>query len=184
MKARTIAIVAVVAALLGGGGASAASRYLITNINQIKPSVRKQLRTPAAIVVSLQGPRGPRGATGLQGEHGATGEQGPKGDQGTQGPQGATGPPGSMISKIDRVVGPIVTVGLASADYNTSIAQCPPGDIVLSGGWSLWPGPPDPVPNRLQIIDSYANDSDTAWYITATGASDQFYARANCTPVG
>jgi hypothetical protein len=42
MKARTVAIVAVAAALVGAGGASAASQYLITSINQIKPSVRKQ----------------------------------------------------------------------------------------------------------------------------------------------
>jgi hypothetical protein len=77
-----------------------------------------------------------------------------------------------------------VTIGATSTDYNISIAQCPLGDIVLSGGWDVYPGLPDPVPNPLHIVDSHSNDNDTAWYITAMGASDQFYASADCAPVG
>ena len=89
-----------------------------------------------------------------------------------------------MISKIDRVVGPIVTIGSGSFDDNTSIARCPPGDVVLTGGWDLYPGPPSPVPSPFQVIHSYPNDDNTAWYVTAMGASDQFSTRANCTPAG
>jgi hypothetical protein len=188
MKARTIAVIAVPALLLGAGGAGAASRYLITNVSQIKPSVRAQLRAPS-ISVSQQGARGPRGAMGPQGEQGLKGEQGPPGQTGDQGPQGVmgpVGPPGPMITKVVQVVGPIVAIGgrAGSSEYNTSIAQCPPGYVVLSGGWSLYPGPPYPVPSPIQIIDSYSSGDSTGWYITAMGPSDQFYARANCTPVG
>jgi len=71
---RTILIAGVVALLVGaGGGAYAASRYVITNVHQIKPSVLAQ----------LHGARGPQGPPG------------PQGPGGSQGIQGAAGPPGS-----------------------------------------------------------------------------------------
>ena len=66
------------ALVFGEGGAAAATRYLITSINQIKPSVRAQLK----------GNRGPRGLSGPQGP------QGPQGPTGAQGPTGPQGPPG------------------------------------------------------------------------------------------
>ena len=68
--------------------------YLITNIHQIKPSVRTQLKGNG-------GPRGyvgPQAATG-QGLKGDTGPQGPKGEtgaHGTQGPKGDTAPQGPI----------------------------------------------------------------------------------------
>jgi hypothetical protein len=69
-------VAAVVSALVASGGTLAASHYLITRTNQIKPSVLAQLRGPA-------GPRGPQGPAG------------PGGPQGGQGLQGVAGPPGS-----------------------------------------------------------------------------------------
>lgn len=80
---RKYRVVAVVAATLGvmfvAGGAFAASRFIITNVNQIKPSVRAQLR-------------------GNQGRRGLTGPQGIQGLQGLQGPQGIPGAPGAAGS--------------------------------------------------------------------------------------
>lgn len=73
---RSAVAIAAIAALLGAGSATAASRWLITSINQIKPSVRAQLR----------GHQGPRGFTGAQG---------PTGPQGSQGPQGLAGATGT-----------------------------------------------------------------------------------------
>lgn len=67
-----------------GGSALAASHYLITSPNQIKPSVLTKLK-------GNTGPKGPTGATGRQGPQGATGAtgaQGPKGDTGATGTQG------------------------------------------------------------------------------------------------
>jgi hypothetical protein len=55
-------IVTVVVAMAGlmifGGGAWAAGRFIITNINQIKPSVRAQLRRAAG----QRGDKGPQGS--------------------------------------------------------------------------------------------------------------------------
>jgi len=139
MKARTVAIVAVVAALLGAGGASAASQYLITNINQIKPSVRKQLRS-ATFVVAVQEPGGSRGPAGSQGPPGPPGPQGDGGANGRQGIQGAQGPPGPQGPagglNIESVVGPNVQLTIVGAgDQGTSIAKCPAGWIAIGGSW-------------------------------------------------
>jgi hypothetical protein len=66
-------VAATVGVLLVAGGAAAAGHFIITNVHQIKPSVRAELK----------GARGPRGFTG------------PRGAQGLQGPQGVAGAAGS-----------------------------------------------------------------------------------------
>lgn len=77
----------VVGVVIGGGSAFAASRFIITSVNQIKPSVRAQLR-------GSRGPTGARGAQGVRGSQGLPGlqgEQGPPGSPGTNGTNGTDG---------------------------------------------------------------------------------------------
>jgi hypothetical protein len=64
-------MITIVALVLAMGGASygAAQRYIITQKNQIKPSVLRQLK----------GARGPAGAPGAPGAQGPAGPQGPPG---------------------------------------------------------------------------------------------------------
>jgi hypothetical protein len=80
MKRTTILAVAVVALAVLTAGAGAATRLVITNIGQIKPSVRAQLRSH----------QGPRGFTGPQGPAGVQGPQGIPGAPGAQGVPGST----------------------------------------------------------------------------------------------
>ena len=87
MKRTPIFAATLVALTLTTAGAGAADRFLVTNIGQIKPSVRAQLR-------SSQGPRGligPQGSPGAKGPAGAPGPQGPQGIPGASGAQGAAG---------------------------------------------------------------------------------------------
>ena len=85
MKRSTILAVALVALAVLTAGAGAATRFVITNIGQIKPSVRAQLR----------GHQGPRGSTGPQGSQGAQGIPGSPGERGPQGIPGSPGAPGT-----------------------------------------------------------------------------------------
>jgi hypothetical protein len=84
MKRTTIIAAALVAGAVLAAGAGAATHFAITNISQIKPSVRAQLR-------GQQGPRGLNGPQGLPGVQGATGVRGPQGIPGTTGAPGVAG---------------------------------------------------------------------------------------------
>lgn len=84
MKRTTILAASLVVLAVLTAGAGAAVRFAITNIGQIKPSVRAQLR-------GNQGPRGFTGARGLPGVQGPPGAQGPPGTKGIPGAQGPAG---------------------------------------------------------------------------------------------
>jgi hypothetical protein len=118
-------VVAVVALVAVVGGAAAAGKYLITNMNQIKPSVRAQLHGQRG----LQGAQGPEGATGATGPQGTTGPQGLPGQQG----QGSQGPPG--VSNYHLVSQDVVLSGGSVGVVGT--ATCPSGTVVLGGGYHL-----------------------------------------------
>ena len=93
-----------------GGTAVATSRYLITSTHQIKPSVLRA----------------------LGGRSGARGAPGPQGPAGASGPQGPAGP--VNLGALTIVRAPDVMVSEKNGAEATSIATCPAGSHVVSGG--------------------------------------------------
>lgn len=172
----------VVAALIAGcllfaGTSEAATHWLITSTNQIKPSVLKALR-------GKQGKQGPRGATGPQGPaggQGGTGATGPQGSQGPQGPQGVPGPESLTTTQLPEGFVPVAANSTA-----TSNAVCAPGDVVTGGGYTQGS---NTVPG-IQVISSFPESSAPGtgvgineWSVTAynpTGSSLSFMAIAVC----
>jgi hypothetical protein len=138
--AAVVAIVALFVAL--GGTAVAAHRFLITSTHQIKPSVLRELK----------------GASGHRGPAGPAGPQGPSGSQGSQGPQGPPGP--VNISALTTVRAPDVLV-LPQTEA-TSVATCPNGSHVVSGGG--WTGV------ALQIYGEMSDDHQS-WIVLVFNAN-------------
>ena len=85
LRRNAVAWVALFVALTGTS--MAASGYVITNQQQIKPSVLRKLKQPGAR--GARGPRGPQGLPGKEGSAGATGKEGKEGKQGKEGKGGA-----------------------------------------------------------------------------------------------
>lgn len=160
----------VIGALLSGGGALAASRYLITSTHQIKPSVLRK----------LHGARGPAGPPGVRGVTGNTG------------PIGPAGAPGAFsTANVTEVQGPLADT--AANTVNGSLAQCPPGAIVVGGGFMGGGNPPvagnvaddGPIGNTSWDV-IIANNGPTiadwnAYAICAVGSGHVAHARVNAT---
>jgi hypothetical protein len=102
----------VLGTLAFAGGAYAGGRWVITSINQIKPSVRHQLR-------GNTGPQGP---------------QGPQGAQGAQGPAASSG-----VGQTQLVGSPKVTLQPGQDTYqvlpNGFQANCPAGYTATGTGF-------------------------------------------------
>jgi hypothetical protein len=147
--------VVVLGTLAFAGGAFAGGRWVITSINQIKPSVRHQLR-------------------GNVGPQGAPGSQGPAGPEGAAGPAGPAGIPGVVEVESAFVVIPANGV-------NGAYASCPAGDVALGGGWDGGTDPP--VVDSVGYDDPIGNN--TAWDVVMAdngGSTATVAAVVECAP--
>jgi hypothetical protein len=95
MKRTTTILLAVIGVLALGGVAGAASRYVITSVHQISPSVLKKLR----------GARGPQGYPGVQGDQGFDGVAGPQGAPGSAKAWALVGSTGNVVDSTSNVTG-------------------------------------------------------------------------------
>lgn len=133
--------VVVIGTLAFAGGAYAGGRWVITNINQIKPSVRHQLK----------------------------GNQGPQGGTGAQGPQGPAGPAGGP-GKEDTVISETLTLQPGQSSYdvdpNNFEANCPSGEYVIGTGFDGGIGQVDDVLSYTFFVGGFFyNDSSIAYQV-------------------
>lgn len=172
---RKVAVAAaVIGALAAAGGAGAAGRWVITNINQIKPTVRHQLR-------GNTGPRGPQGPQGSVGPQGPAGGQGSTGAQGLQGPEGPAGPQSLTLTGVWS------SATLATGATQSITASCPPGDDVVTGGWetSQFPPPPGLAIDYDYPAEDTSGGGNAEWYVLAyngTGSTQTIQVNAQCMP--
>jgi hypothetical protein len=117
--------------------------------------------------VGPAGPPGPKGDTGAvgamgpAGADGAVGPAGPAGAGGATGPAGPAGPAGptgpSGLAGEQRVQGPVTVLDPLITPINDSMATCPAGTKVISGGF---------VGPDAQIVVSVPTDDFTGWKVT------------------
>ena len=156
--ATLIACLALFFSLTGAG--IAASRYIITSVHQIKPSVRHALR-------GEPGPRGVTGAPGQQGIPGATGPQGPAGTPASLQATAVSSAPVTLCASGD------------TCDVGAAIANCPSGTLAISGGI----GNDSKPPTDMSISEDHVYGLQAGWLVTVTNNSDSpvsFHAVALC----
>jgi hypothetical protein len=152
VKTRGIILSTAVALLVLSGVGIAASRYLVTSLSQIKPSVVKQLR----------------GATGARGTRGSQGTVGPQGSPGSPGPAGATL---THTSYVDAQMTACDSNGGSCATV-TAAAPCPSGTRLVGGGWRSDPGEPF-AQQSVMILANGPSADNGGWTATIVNQSNQ-----------
>lgn len=116
-----------------GGVGLAASKYIITSTHQIKPSVLKKLEG-----------KGPAGTPGAPGAVGATGAAGVFS--------------ASNVTEVTGPAGDMCAAGGGTCVTGSSVATCPAGDVVISGGYSGFIA-------DVTVAYDWAQNSGTAWQV-------------------
>jgi collagen triple helix repeat protein len=132
------AMVAVLVALVAGGGVATGARSLITGADIKDGSITardiKEGSLTAKLFRGSSGARGPRGADGAPGLQGVAGPSGPQGLPGPPGPAGEGQTVGTQYNLIQPNAQTVIqTVGPGAVQSAT--VACPPGYIVLGGGY-------------------------------------------------
>jgi hypothetical protein len=153
-KMKSIIIVAIVAALISAAAATATTTLLITSA-QIKNGTIKLVDISPAAKRALRGQRGLRGSAGAPGA------------------QGAQGPAGPGLSGLHYVE---VRATAPPMQEGTAQAQCPSGELLISGGGATNVGSLDltaPFAGTSWVVGAF-NDSPT---LTATVVADALCGR-------
>lgn len=154
-------VAAVVAALVASGATYAATGAI--NGRQIRNHSIAAKKLTRGAIRHLHGRRGPRGPAGPAGATGATGARGATGATGATGPQGPAGV--IDLAKLSRIDSGPATV--ATGTTGTATANCPSGDRVVGGGFTIIHGNNDLV----DAYESVPTTSLTGWETIVDNAS-------------
>jgi hypothetical protein len=149
---KSVIAIAAIGVLVLAAGAGAASRWVITSIHQIKPSVLNQL-------------------------HGQNGARGPQGPQGPQGAAGTTGAAGS-VAKVDTISSGQITIPPGETSYdvdpNNFQANCPTGETVVGTAFNSGLA-------TVQFVLSYSYFVG-GFFDNQSSIAAQVYVEAICAP--
>jgi Excalibur calcium-binding domain len=168
------ALIAAVVAAVVAAASSTAATIIVTSKNIKNGTIQ-------TVDISAKAKRALKGNRGLRGFQGAPGAPGPQGLPGQIGPVGPRGPAGPGLSNLHYVWEQATA---APNDDAAAVAECPPGEIAISGGGSVEAGiiyAIVPVPPNAWMVGAFNDTAGTVEFEASVLCASGISAAAGST---